>query len=152
MEPEEFHLQHDIRSIERMSLGSTLLDIVKRNKGAIIFFSAIGLSIGIWSIYVRANDDGIIEGLVVDQHGRGVANAIVLLQKKGYDILDEPIVTTADEYGYFIYEDVAMLEFVISAEREGYITPEGRISYHRYFLKHNFELPEPLLLIKEVAQ
>ena len=152
MEPEEFHLQHDIRSIERMSLGSTLLDIVKRNKGAIIFFSVIGLSIGIWSIYVRANDDGIIEGLVVDQHGRGVANAIVLVQKKGYDILDEPIATTADEYGYFIYEDVVMLEFVISAEREGYITPEERISYHRYFLKHNFKLPEPLLLIKEVAQ
>ena len=131
-----------------MSIGKTLWDIVKRNRGAVIFFSVIGLSIASWSLYVRANDDGIIEGRVVDQDGRGIADAEVLLQKKGYDILDEPIVTTTDEEGYFRYEDIAMLEFAISAEKEGYRTEGERASYHRYFLKHNYELPSPITLTR----
>ena len=135
-----------------MSFGSTLWDIVKRNKGIIIFFLILGLAIAVWSIYVRANDDGIITGLVVDQNGRGLAGAEVLLQKKGYDILDEPIVTTTDKNGYFIYEDIAMLEFVISAEKKGYGAEGERVSYHRYFMKHNFELPAPIRLIEEQAQ
>jgi hypothetical protein len=132
-----------------MSFASTLWEIVKRNKGIIIFFLILGLAIGIWSIYVQANDDGIIEGYVVDQSGRGLAQAKVLLQKKGYDILDEPIVTITDNSGYFLYDDTAMLEFVISAEKEGYASEGDRVSYHRYFMRHNFELPAPLQLIEE---
>lgn len=135
-----------------MSIGRTLWDIVRRNRGIIIFFAIIGLSIAIWSIYVRANDDGIIEGRVVDQNGTGIAMAKVLVQKKGYDILDEPVVTMTDESGYFRYEDTPMLEFVISAEKEGYRAEGERVSYHRYFMRHNYELPSPLQLIKEHTQ
>ena len=103
-----------------MSVGSTIWDIVRRNKGIIIFLLVVGVSIAVWSIYVQANDDGIITGRVVDQNGEGIASAEVLLQKKGYDILDEPIVTTTDENGYFRYMDTPMLEFVISAQKDGY--------------------------------
>jgi hypothetical protein len=45
-----------------------------------------------------------------------------------------------------------MLEFVISAEKEGYRTEGERASFHRYFLRHNYELPSPLQLIKEEGQ
>jgi hypothetical protein len=135
-----------------MSVGKTVWDIVRRNKGIVIFLSIVGLSIAVWSIYVQANDDGIVEGRVVDQNGDGIANAEVLLQKKGYDILDEPIVTTTDENGYFRYTDTPMLEFVISAEKEGYRTEGERVSFHRYFMRHNYELPSPLQLIKEEDQ
>jgi hypothetical protein len=135
-----------------MSVGQALWDIVRRNKGIIIFLSLVGASIAAWSIYVQANDDGIIEGRVVDRNGDAIANARVLLQKKGYDILDEPIVTTTDENGYFRYQDTPMLEFVISAEKEGYRAEGERVSYHRYFMRHNYELPSPLQLIKEEAQ
>ena len=135
-----------------MSVAQSLWNIITRNKGIIIFLSLVGLSIAVWSIYVQANDDGIIEGRVVDQNGNGIANAEVHLQKKGYDILDEPVVTSTDEKGYFRYEGVPMLEFVISAEKEGYRTEGDRVSYHRYFMRHNFELPSPLQLFKEEAQ
>ena len=135
-----------------MSIAQSLWDIIGRNKGIIIFFSILGLLIVFWSIYVRANDDGIIEGFVVDQNGRGLAEAEVLLQKKGYDILHEPIVTMTDNNGYFKYEDIAMLEFVISAEKDGYGSEGERVSYHRYFMRHNFKLPAPIQLIEEDAQ
>jgi hypothetical protein len=135
-----------------MSVGKSLWNIIRRNKGIIIFLSLVGASIAVWSIYVAANDDGIIEGRVVDQNGNGIAEAKVLLQKKGYDILDEPIVTTTDENGYFRYEDTPMLEFVISAEKEGYRAEGERVSYHRYFMYHNYELPSPIQLVKEQAQ
>jgi hypothetical protein len=135
-----------------MSIARSLWDIIRRNKGIIIFLSLVGVAIIVWSIYVRANDDGIIEGKVVDQNGDGVAGAEVLLQKKGYDILDEPIVTTTDENGHFRYEDTPMLEFVISAQKEGYHAEGERASFHRYFMRHNYELPSPLQLVKEQNQ
>ena len=135
-----------------MSGGKAVWDILWRNKGIVLFFLIAGLSIVVWSIYVQANDDGIIEGRVVDQNGDGIADAEVLLQKKGYDILHEPIVTTTDNNGYFEYQDIEMLEFVISAEKQGYRSEGERVSYHRYFLKHNFELPVPIQLIEEGTQ
>ena len=135
-----------------MSGGKVVWDVLWRNKGIVLFFLIAGLSIGVWSLYVRANDDGIIEGRVVDQNGDGIANAEVLLQRKGYDILHEPIVTATDNNGYFFYEDIEMLEFVISAQKEGYRSEGERTSYHRYFMKHNFELPAPIQLIKEDTQ
>jgi hypothetical protein len=38
-----------------------------------------------------------------------------------------------------------MVEFVIWAEKPGYAEMKNR-SYHLYFKKQNFQLPEPLVL------
>jgi hypothetical protein len=132
-----------------MSFKKSLINMFNTNRKIILLALIVAVSIGIWLVYVNTHDDGIVEGRVVNQNGDPVAGAQVLLQRKGYDILDQPVVTQTDEDGYFFYKDEVMLEFVISAEKNGYSFPSERINYHRYFPDQNFKIPEPLVLVKQ---
>ena len=60
----------------------------------------------------------------------------------------EPVIRETDEQGRFVYEDMDVVEFVVSAKKQGYGKSE-RKRYHLYFKKQNFELPEPLVLTGE---
>jgi hypothetical protein len=105
----------------------------------------IVLSIFIWKLQVKANDDGFIRGMVVDAKGNGVPRATVLLQERGLVIVESPISTRTDENGQFVYKDMSLVSFFIWAKKDGYLTPEKN-PYHLYFKGQNFTLPEPIIL------
>lgn len=108
----------------------------------------IVLAIFIWKLHVQANDDGYIRGTVVDENGRGVAGATVLLQERDLVIVEAPTSTRTDENGRFIFEEMSLVSFFIWAQKDGYLTPE-KSPYHLYFKEQNFTLPAPLILIRE---
>jgi len=63
--------------------------------------------------------DEEIEGVVVDQDGRGVANATVTLKGAG-EHAEEKTATT-NETGHFAFEELAKGDYVLSAAKADYI-------------------------------
>ena len=120
----------------------------ERNKWRIIFFVALLLLLGGWNIYVINNDDGFLRGRVVDDSGDPVQGAQVELQEKTINLLKQPTVETTNAEGWFEYEDVEMIEFVIRARKAGVGVSE-RQRHHLYFMGQNRTLPEPLVLRPE---
>ena len=117
----------------------------RNNLSRIIFLAAIVLAILIWNIYASMNDDGIVTGRVVTPDGQPAANATVNLRESTINLLKEPIKTQTDSEGRFRYEDIDMIEFVLTAQKEGYKNSK-RYRYHLYFMGQNFSLPEPIVL------
>ena len=116
-----------------------------RNKWRIAFVVVLLLALGVWQIYIANNDDGYIRGRVVDESGTPVAEARVELQEETINLLKQPTVETTNAEGWFEYEDIEMIEFVIRARKEGVGVSE-RQRHHLYFMSQNFTLPEPLVL------
>lgn len=96
-----------------------------------------------WKINVSLNDDGLITGIVVDSDGTPVPGATVHVQEKTINLLKPPVVAVTGADGTFRYEDMSIIEFVITAQAEDYGATEPR-RYHLYFKGQNFEIPEPL--------
>ncbi|NOY07256.1 MAG: carboxypeptidase regulatory-like domain-containing protein [Spirochaetes bacterium] len=111
----------------------------------VITFLSIGLIIGIWSIYVQYNNDGIIMGKVVDETGKGIPNAVVIIVEELSGGIQEPLTTHTDKKGNFLFKDIDYIEFIISAKKSGYTASE-KTRYHLYFKRENFKLPRPLVL------
>jgi hypothetical protein len=128
-----------------MSLARRISEFGRANLGRLLFIAAVGLTLVIWNIHVRLNDDGIINGAVVSQEGQPVQGATVQLREQTLNLLKEPLIEQTDEQGRFMFTDIEMIEFVISAKKEGYGTSQ-RHRYHLIFKRQNFELPEPLVL------
>jgi len=120
----------------------------ERNKWRIAFFVALLLLLGGWHIFVINNDDGFLRGRVVDDSGDPVQGAQVELQEKTINLLKQPTVETTNAEGWFEYEDVEMIEFVIRARKAGVGVSE-RQRHHLYFMGQNWTLPEPLVLRPE---
>jgi len=128
-----------------MRLARRLSEFGRANLGRIVFIVAVVLALLIWNIHVRLNDDGLVSGVVLTQEGDPVQGATVQLREQTLNLLKEPRTEQTDEQGRFVFTDIEMIEFVISAKREGVGTSE-RPRYHLYFMRQNFELPEPLVL------
>jgi hypothetical protein len=128
-----------------MSLGRRLSEFGRANLGRIIFIVAVVLALVIWTIHVRLNDDGIISGVVVTEEGEPVPGATVQLRERTLNLDKEPLDAQTDEQGRFEFTDIEMIEFLITADKEG-MGASGRRRYHLYFMGQNFELPEPLVL------
>jgi hypothetical protein len=128
-----------------MSLGRRLSDFGRENLGRIVFIVAVVLVLLIWIIHVRLNDDGIVTGVVLTENGEPVAGATVQIREQTLNLIKEPHNQQTDEQGRFVFTDIEMIEFVISAKREDVGASERR-HYHLYFMRQNFELPEPLVL------
>ena len=128
-----------------MSLGRRLSDFGRANLGRIVFIAAVVLALAIWIVHVRLNDDGIVSGVVLTETGDPVEGATVQLREQTLNLLKEPRTEQTDERGRFVFTDIEMIEFVISAKREG-VGASARPRYHLYFMRQNFELPEPLIL------
>ena len=118
---------------------------LSRNIWRLAFIVALALILVSWKIYVAQNDDGIIRGRVLDPAGEPVADARVELQEKTINLLKQPLVETTDAEGHFEYEDVAIIEFVIAARKEG-VGRSERQQHHLYFKRQNYRLDEPLVL------
>lgn len=98
-----------------------------------------------WVVYVKFHNDGIIKGQVIDGTEKGVPNATVIIQERTIEFLENPSTTTTDLEGKFVFTGQEFIEFVISAEKPGYIsTPKH--PYHLYFKGQNFHLPKALVL------
>ncbi len=128
-----------------MSLFRGISELGRANLGRLLFIAAVALALLIWNIHVKLNDDGIISGVVVSREGNPVQGAMVQLREQTLNLVKEPVIERTDEQGHFVFRDIEMIEFVISAKREGYGTSE-RHRYHLIFKRQNFELPEPLVL------
>ena len=128
-----------------MRLFRRISEFGRASLGRILFIAAVALVLLIWNIHVRLNDDGIIRGVVVSPEGNPVREATVQLREQTLNLVKEPLVETTGEQGNFVFRDIEMIEFVISAKKEGYGTSE-RHRYHLIFMGQNFELPKPLVL------
>jgi hypothetical protein len=128
-----------------MNLGRRLSEFGRVNLGRIIFIAAVVLALVIWSIHVRLNDDGIVSGVVLTSEGAPVQGATVQLRERTLNLDKEPRDAQTDEQGRFEFTDIEMIEFVISAGKEG-VGASPRRRYHLYFMRQNFELPEPIVL------
>jgi hypothetical protein len=128
-----------------MSLGRRLSDFGRENLGRIVFVVAVVLALAIWIVHVRLNDDGIVSGVVLNEEGEPVAGATVQIREQTLNLLKEPRTEQTDEQGRFVFTNIEMIEFVISAKLEG-VGASARPRYHLYFMRQNFELPEPLVL------
>jgi hypothetical protein len=128
-----------------MSVKNALNSFLSENLSTIVFVAVLGLLIGIWNIYISFNDDGVIAGRVVDQSGKGVDNATVIIAEKTLEMLKNKQETKTGAQGYFRFEGIDMVEFIVKAEKSGYAEMKSR-SYHLYFKRQNFRLPEPLVL------
>jgi hypothetical protein len=128
-----------------MRLGRRLSDFGRENLGRIVFIVAVVLALAIWIVHVRLNDDGIVSGVVLNEDGEPVAGATVQIREQTLNLLKEPRTEQTDEQGRFVFTNIEMIEFVISAKLEG-VGASARPRYHLYFMRQNFELPEPLVL------
>lgn len=128
-----------------MSVGGRLSEFGRANVGRIVFVAAVVLALLIWIIHVRLNDDGVVSGVVLTQAGDPVQGATVQLREQTLNLVKEPRAVKTDEQGRFEFTDIDIIEFVISAKLEG-VGASDRQRYHLYFMRQNFELPEPLIL------
>jgi hypothetical protein len=128
-----------------MSVKSALKSFLSENLSTMVFVGVLGVLIGGWNIYIGFHDDGVVAGRVVDQSGNGVENATVIIAEKTLEMLKNQQETPTDDQGYFRFEGIDMVEFIVWAEKSGYAEMKNR-SYHLYFKKQNFQLPEPLVL------
>lgn len=119
---------------------------LSRNRGRLIFLAALLLVFLAWRVFVMTNDDGWVRGRVLDPAGQPVAGAQVELQEKTINLLKPPLVTTTDGEGRFRYEDLQMIEFVISARKEG-VGHSARQRLHLYFMGQNLNIEEPFVLL-----
>ena len=131
-----------------MSLGRRLSEFGRANLGRILFILALLLALLIWTTHVRLNDDGIVSGVVLTEGGEPVAGATVQIREQTLNLVKEPRAVQTDERGRFEFTDIEMIDFVISAKLDG-VGASPRKRYHLYFMRQNFELPEPLVLKPE---
>ncbi|MBN2553275.1 MAG: carboxypeptidase regulatory-like domain-containing protein [Spirochaetales bacterium] len=128
-----------------MSVKNALKSFLAENLSTVVFAAVLGVLIGAWNIYISFHDDGTVAGRVVNSSGAGVESATVIVAEKTLEMLKNQQETTTDDQGYFRFEGIDMVEFIIRAEKPGYLEMKNR-SYHLYFKKQNFHLPEPLVL------
>ncbi len=122
-------------------------DLIRSNPANSIVLLLLITSLTGWIVYVELNTDGIITGKVVDETGKPVPEARVLVREKTLNLIKPPIVTETNQDGVFVFKDMRIIEFLINAQKEGYEAGED-IRYHLYFKGQHFSLPKPLVLKK----
>lgn len=110
-----------------------------------ITFGLIAVLIVAWNLYVRAHDDGILIGRVVDNKGVPVEGARVVLNERTIVSLAPIAETTTDAAGRFRFEQHDRHALVLTAEKDG-IGQSGRVEVRLYFRNQNRELEEPVVI------
>lgn len=131
-----------------MKLLRWLGHLLAKKPSNTIFLLFLALLIGGWITYIRINRDGVVTGLVVDQAGRAVAGATVIIREKTLNYTFPPIETITDDRGVYTFQGIDMIEFIVEAEKEQYESSEKK-RYHLYFRGQHFEVPEALWLSRE---
>jgi len=114
---------------------------------SIVIFVILAALVG-WLAFVSLNNDGVITGVVVDGKGNPVAGARVLVREKTLQLIKPPVGTDTDSKGVYRFKDMKIIEFLISARKDGYKSAQPA-HYHLYFKGEHFKVPKPLVLTKE---
>ena len=110
-----------------------------------ITFGLIAIVVVAWNLYVRAHDDGILEGQVVDASGRPVAGAKVVLSERTIVSLSPIAETVTDADGGFRFSGHDRHALVLTIEKPE-IGQSGRIEVRLYFRNQNRRLRSPVVL------
>ncbi len=114
------------------------------NRFVITFGGAALLALA-WNLYVSANNDGVIEGVIVAPDGNPVPGATVTLIERTLLVSQPRGSTTTDAEGRFAFRDHNLHRLYLEAAKEGV----GRLpqrEYRLYFKGQNLSLQEPLQL------
>lgn len=103
----------------------------------------IGVAVALWNGYVAMNNNGVIEGRVVDPAGRPVAGASVVLLQRGFVTHTETARTSSDANGSFRFADNQNHAVQLEAEAPGLGRSERRI-IRLWFRGQDIRLAEPL--------
>jgi len=98
-----------------------------------------------WNLYVAANDNGVLEGRVVDAAGRPVEGAEVVLYARSFVTNDERQRTRSGPGGAFRFEGNASHALQLQAEAPG-IGRSERVTVRLWFRAQDRRLAEPLRL------
>ena len=110
-----------------------------------ITLGAITLAVLLWNLYVIANDDGILTGVVVGPDDAPVEGARVVLSERTIVSLEPIAETVTDAAGRFRFEKHDRHHVVLTAAKDG-LGDSGRIEVRLYFRNQNKELESPLRL------
>lgn len=111
----------------------------------VITFGGAALLAAAWNLYVAANNDGIIEGVIVAPDGTPVPGATVTLTERTLLVAQPRGSTTTDADGRFVFRDHRLHRLYLEAAKDGV----GRLpqrEYRLYFKGQNLSLQEPLQL------
>ena len=103
----------------------------------------IGVTVALWNGYVAMNNNGVIEGRVVDAAGRAVAGATITLFQRGFVTHTEKARTRSDADGSFRFVDNQNHAVQLEAEAPGLGRSERRI-IRMWFRAQDIRLAEPL--------
>ena len=111
----------------------------------VITFGGAALLAAAWNVYVAANNDGVIEGVIVAPDGNPVPGATVTLTERTLLVSQPRGSTTTDSEGRFVFRDHHLHRLYLEAVKDGV----GRLpqrEYRLYFKGQNLTLNEPLQL------
>ena len=110
-----------------------------------ITFGLLAAVVIAWNLYVAANDDGILEGRVVDASGVPVAGARVVLSEQTIVSLSPIAEATTDAAGTFRFAKHDRHALVLTAEKAE-VGQSPRVAVRLYFRNQNRVLDEPIVL------
>jgi hypothetical protein len=109
-------------------------------------FGSIAIIAMLWNGYVSLNDDGMIEGRVIDNSGAIVAQATVLLSREtvtSVELVDE---TLTDDSGRFNFDKHGEFSIILTASKGDFASKRRTIPL--WFRNQNVDLASPLVIAK----
>lgn len=107
-------------------------------------FGTIILAAIFWNVYVLLNDDGNIQGRVVDGSGTGVSQATVILSRETVTSVEKVNETLTDENGRFSFDRHGEYSIVMSASKGD--LKSTRYTIPLWFRNQNISLATPLVV------
>jgi hypothetical protein len=107
--------------------------------------AAIAVAILVWNLYVVTHDHGVVIGRVVDDAGRPVGGATVVLWVLNFTTYIEKARATTAPDGRFQLVNAESHNIQLIAEKPG-VGRSARVPVRLYFRAEDVELREPLML------
>jgi len=107
--------------------------------------AAIAVVISVWNLYVATHDHGVVIGRVVDNAGRPVGDATVVLWVLNFTTYVEKARATTTPDGRFQLVNAESHNIQLIAEKPG-VGRSARLPVRLYFRAEDVELDEPLVL------
>jgi len=108
-------------------------------------FGGVAVVTLLWNLYVAMNNDGIIEGRVIDPDGRPVAGAAVVLSERTLLVSAPRDRATTDAAGRFTFTGHTFHRIWLEASKPG-VGTYPQTEYRMYFKGQNRTLDTPLRL------